>query len=89
MSEPSEIEKKNLEAHVELCAQRYGALEEKLCSIDKKVETLDKKIEEVKECVQKMDDKQYERIINWAGVIISILLAVIAWLISELIPKAS
>ena len=30
MASPTEIEKKSLEAHVELCAQRYLFLEEKL-----------------------------------------------------------
>ena len=28
-SKPTEIEKQNLEAHVELCAVRYGSLETK------------------------------------------------------------
>lgn len=37
---PTDIEKENLEAHVELCAQRYGALERRLSTIEEKVENL-------------------------------------------------
>lgn len=36
----TEIEKQNLEAHVELCAQRYSNLEQRLSSIETKVSTL-------------------------------------------------
>ena len=32
------LEKKNLEAHVDLCEQRYVALEGRLTKIEKKVE---------------------------------------------------
>jgi len=46
MSGPTEIEKENLEAHVELCAQRYGQLDRRLTSIEGKVSTLQKTIED-------------------------------------------
>jgi len=45
MSSPTDIEKTNLEAHVELCAQRYDVLETRLSSIEKKVVTLQDTIE--------------------------------------------
>ena len=45
MSKTTEIEKENLEAHVELCAQRYDALEKRLGSIETKVSTLQDLIE--------------------------------------------
>lgn len=40
MSGPSDIEKENLEAHVELCAIRYKELESRLENIEKKVSSL-------------------------------------------------
>lgn len=46
MSGPTEIEKENLEAHVELCAQRYEQLDKRLTSIEGKVSTLQKTIED-------------------------------------------
>jgi len=45
MSGPTSIEKENLEAHVELCAQRYDALEKRLTNIEQKVSTLQEIIE--------------------------------------------
>jgi len=45
MSKPTDIEKENLEAHVELCAQRYDALEKRLGSIETKVSTLQDLVE--------------------------------------------
>lgn len=43
--QPTDIEKENLEAHVELCAQRYDALERRLTSIEGKVAQLQITIE--------------------------------------------
>lgn len=34
MSATTDIEKENLEAHVELCAQRYDALEKRLANVE-------------------------------------------------------
>jgi hypothetical protein len=42
---PTDIEKENLEAHVELCAQRYAQLEGRLSTIESKVGTLQDTIE--------------------------------------------
>ena len=38
MAHASDIEKENLEAHVELCQHRYENLEDRLESVEKKVE---------------------------------------------------
>jgi len=46
MSNPTQIEKENLEAHVELCAQRYDALEKRLSGVEGKLSTLQKTIED-------------------------------------------
>lgn len=42
---PTDIEKENLEAHVELCAQRYAQLDTRLSTIESKVVTLQDTIE--------------------------------------------
>lgn len=41
----TDIEKENLEAHVELCAERYKQLENRLTSIESKVANLQETIE--------------------------------------------
>lgn len=45
MAETSEIEKNNLETHVELCALRYDVLSGRLDKIEKKVSDLQEIIE--------------------------------------------
>lgn len=42
---PTDIEKENLESHVELCALRYSALETRLSTIEDKVGSLQDIIE--------------------------------------------
>ena len=46
MSSPTDIEKENLESHVELCALRYDSLDKRLTSIESKVSGLQKLIED-------------------------------------------
>ena len=40
MAKPTELEKENLEAHVDLCAQRYEVLEGRLTKVEEKVDNL-------------------------------------------------
>jgi prefoldin subunit 5 len=46
MSGPTSIEKQNLEAHVELCAQRYEALEQRMTAVEEKLSTLQSTVED-------------------------------------------
>ena len=52
--QPTDIEKENLESHVELCALRYQNLESRLSNIETKVEVLAGKIEESKASMSKV-----------------------------------
>jgi hypothetical protein len=45
MADTTSIEKKSLEAHVDLCAIRYGQLEQRLSTIEEKVGHLQRTIE--------------------------------------------
>lgn len=47
----TEIEKKSLEAHVELCAERYSNLENKLINLESRMEKLEHYILEIKESI--------------------------------------
>ena len=40
------LERENLEAHVDLCAERYGQLESRISTIENKVEEIHKDIQE-------------------------------------------
>jgi hypothetical protein len=51
---PTDIEKNNLESHVELCALRYQNLETRLTTIESKVESLADKIQESQSSMSKV-----------------------------------
>ena len=87
MVEATEIEKKSLEAHVELCAERYNALEDKLSALDIKINSACSMIKEVKEAVSKMAEKSNDRLINWGVGIIGFLAAGIIGLLAHTLIK--
>jgi len=49
MSSPTKIEKVNLEAHVELCAERYNNLEEKLDNLEERMDKLETHLVDIKQ----------------------------------------
>jgi prefoldin subunit 5 len=87
MVEATDIEKKSLEAHVELCAERYNALEEKLETLEDKINSVCAMIREVKECVGKMAEKNNDRLVTWGIGIIGTLAAVTIYLITHYVFK--
>ena len=87
MVEPTDIEKKSLEAHVELCAERYNALETRLDHVDSKITDLSTLIREVHDMVQRMSDKRTDQIIGWGVGIIGTLMATTIYLITHYVLK--
>lgn len=76
MSVPTDIEKENLEAHVELCAQRYSALEKRLESVEGKLSSLQKAIEDSHLSTVKV-------LIGSAGTVVVGMLSVIGVILSK------
>ncbi len=85
--DPTDIEKKSLEAHVELCAQRYQFLEEKLDTLEQKMSHQATLICEVHEIVQKMSEKRNDQLIAWGLGIIGTLVGLSAWLAVQYFSK--
>mgnify|MGYP003327590571 CR=1 FL=1 len=85
MSDPTEIEKKSLEAHVELCAQRYKFLEDQLVTVEEQLSKNSTMIGDLHELVQKIVNKRNDQIIAWGLGIIGAMMAIIGWLISRLL----
>jgi prefoldin subunit 5 len=50
----TEIEKKSLEAHVELCAERYSNLETKLTNLGDRMDKLEGHIVDIKDSIGKV-----------------------------------
>jgi predicted nucleic acid-binding Zn-ribbon protein len=83
----TQIEKESLEAHVELCAERYGKLENKLETVEKKVEKLEEHIIEIKTTLSGSENKQSKQIIAIGTAIISVLITGIITLTVHLVTK--
>jgi 3-dehydroquinate dehydratase len=78
--EATEIEKKSLEAHVELCAERYNALELRLDELDHKIEETNRVVREIRDMVIKITEKRNDQIVTWGVGIIGGLIACIGFL---------
>jgi len=87
MVDTTDIEKKSLEAHVELCAERYRYLEEKLDSLEARSIENNKMISDIKSMVQTVVNKRNDQIISWGLGIIVALSGVIGWLVTHYVLK--
>ena len=85
MADTTDIEKKSLEAHVELCAERYRLLENKLESMDEKITTLFNVIAELRGMLQATNAKNNDRIISWGVGIIVTLVGALGWSAAHLL----
>ena len=87
MAEPTDIEKKSLEAHVELCAERYRFLESRLTNIDDKIEKQSIVIREVHDMIQSMGEKRSDQVMTWSIGVVAVLLGIIGYLLSVYVIK--
>jgi len=81
MADTTPIEKKSLEAHVDLCAERYKAMAKCIETLDSKVDRLEMLINEVHVMVEKMAQRRNDQLIGWGTGIIASLLGVVGWLV--------
>lgn len=77
MGTPTQIEKENLEAHVELCAQRYNALEQRLSSVETKLSDLH-------DTVEKSHLSTVKVLIGTAGTVIVGILSLIGIILTKM-----
>jgi predicted nucleic acid-binding Zn-ribbon protein len=87
MAETTDIEKKSLEAHVELCAERYNQLEQRFEHVDEKIVGLEKLMREVHDMMQRMTDKRTDQLINWGVGVIGLLVGTVGWLMATYVFK--
>lgn len=87
MADTTDIEKKSLEAHVELCAERYRFLEHKLAEVDEKISTLENLMKEVHQAIQQMSGRRSDQIIQWGLGIIVFLISAVGYLLSVYVIK--
>jgi len=85
MSDTTDIEKKSLEAHVELCAERYRFLEEKIVQVEQSISSVETTLCTVHQLIQKISEKRNDQIIAWGLGIMAVMLGIIGWLASKVI----
>ena len=70
----TEIEKNNLEAHTELCAERYDNLQSQLSTIDNRIDSMEAAIGDLKQILWDIKDANYNHIVGLgAGLIVTLL----------------
>ena len=72
---------------MELCAERYNALENRLDHVDAKISNLSDIIREVHDMVQRMSEKRTDQIIGWGVGIIGALTATVVYLVTQYVLK--
>ena len=80
MVDTTDIEKKSLEAHVELCAERYRMLELKVETVEKEISEVKSMVTEVHGIVRRMGEKRNDQLIAWGIGIIGVLVAAVGYL---------
>jgi hypothetical protein len=83
MPETTEIEKHSLEAHVELCAERYKMLELKLEVVEISVNEVKENLEGIGSKIDSMSSKRNDQIIGWGVAVIGALVATVVWLLQH------
>jgi DNA-binding ferritin-like protein len=88
------LEKENLEAHVDLCAERYRRLEEKFESVSHRMDVIEERLEamsikssaqheELKKMVREGQESKFKVLVTTAGSVIAALLATLGYLIAR------
>jgi hypothetical protein len=77
MSLPTEIEKENLETHVELCALRYSQIENRLTTIENKVGSLQKLIED-------SHNSMFKVLVGTAGTVVTGVISVVLVVLTKM-----
>jgi len=75
MSSSTDIEKKNLEAHVELCAERYNSLEQKLDSMDKRLNAVEEHLIAIRDCITNKSNSSDKQLIAIFTSVVGVLIA--------------
>lgn len=91
----TDIEKKNLEAHVELCAERYATLAERYIALQTKIDVLGSKVEAlqthlvfIRETLAGASGKQNKQLITIGTALITVLISGIISLTINFINKS-
>ena len=87
MSKTTDIEKQNLEAHVELCAERYNQLNQKLDNLDKRLTTVEDHLVAIRDSITNKTGGIDKQLITIGTTILGVLATAVIGLLVHLINK--
>jgi hypothetical protein len=87
MSKTTAIEKENLEAHVELCAERYNQLNEKLDNLDRRLTTVEEHLLAIRESITNKTGGINKQLITIGTTVMGVLATAVIGLLVHLVNK--
>lgn len=75
----SNIERTNLEAHVDLCAERYKQLDNRLNKVEEKLGKIESDVSDIKAMLNRSQKEQFKVLLGVAGGVITVLLGIIGY----------
>ena len=82
-----EIEKKSLEAHVEICEERYSNLETKLSNLEVRMDKIEGHIVDIKDSLAKTGNESNKTIITIGTAVFVALLTAVLGVVVHLATK--
>jgi hypothetical protein len=71
---PTDIEKESLEAHVELCAQRYDAMKDNMERMETRLTNVETIVKQIKDMLAEKENQAYKKLLGFGFTIIGSLL---------------
>ena len=78
---PTEIEKESLEAHVELCAQRYDTMKENMERMEIRLTNVENIVVQIKNMLAEKENQAYKKLLQFGIAIIGSLLTALLGLL--------
>jgi hypothetical protein len=76
-----DIEKENLEAHVELCSERYKSLHDKFDAVNHRLDKQEAMLSEIRSVVINNDQTRNRQLLTWGGSLITLLISAVGGLV--------
>ena len=87
MVDTTDIEKKSLEAHVELCAERYRYLEDKLETVETTIRNVNSTVVDIRNMLDGVVNKRNDQLIKWGTAAIGLLVGTVGYLLVNYVIK--
>jgi hypothetical protein len=87
MAKPTEIEKQNLEAHVEICAVRYSNLETKLENLEHRMDKLEGYLIGIKDSLDEKLEGRGKQSVSILVTILSVTLTALLGILGHMLFK--